>query len=122
MFRSMMVGLGRLIEYPEWTAVAILPVDHPLVRPQTVVALSNATASAAIPSFDGKHGHPICMRRSVVELIIDGTLTGPTLREVLKSVNAVDLPVDDPGIMANCNTPEALARALEGHHSRRNRS
>jgi CTP:molybdopterin cytidylyltransferase MocA len=112
MFASLVFGLGRLMEHPDWRFVAILPVDHPLVSPSTVTALANATARAAIPSFNGKHGHPVCVARSVVEAIVEGKLTGPTLREILRSVDAVDVDVDDPGVITNCNTPEALATAL----------
>jgi len=113
MFASLVIGLGRLVEHPDWQIVAVLPVDHPLVSPNTVTALVNATARAAIPSFDGKHGHPVCLARSVVESIVNEKLIGPTLREVLRSVKAVDVPVDDPGVITNCNTPEALAAALK---------
>jgi hypothetical protein len=31
---------------------------------------------------------------------------------VLHAVDTVDVAVDDPGVIANCNTPEALAAAL----------
>ncbi len=113
MFASLVTGLSHLMEHPDWQIVAILPVDHPLVSPSTVTALANATARAAIPSFNGKHGHPVCLARSVVETIVEGKLIGPTLREVLRSVDAVDVAVDDPGLTTNCNTPEALATALE---------
>lgn len=113
MFASLVTGLARLVEFPNWRVVAILPVDHPLVSPQTFVALSDSRATAAIPSFNGKHGHPVCVARSIVESIVDETLTGPTLREVLQSVDTVDLSVDDPGVISNCNTPEALAAALK---------
>jgi molybdenum cofactor cytidylyltransferase len=92
--------------------VALLPVDNPLVTANAVIALANTTAPAAIPSFGGKHGHPVCVTRSVVQNIVDGELAGPTLREVLRLVEAVDVPVDDVGVISNCNTPEALSEAL----------
>ncbi len=113
MFASLVTGLSRLMENPDWRIVAVLPVDHPLVSPSSVAALASAPARAAIPSFFGKHGHPVCLARSVAETIVDGKLTGPTLREVLRSVDAVDVDVDDPGVITNCNTPEALATALK---------
>jgi CTP:molybdopterin cytidylyltransferase MocA len=118
MFASLKAGLGLLIEHPGWQAVAVLPVDHPLVNPKTVTALLYSEAKAAIPSFNGKHGHPIRIDRRVVEDIALGSLTGPTLREVLRAAEAVDVPVDDPGVTTNCNTPEALAKALESSHQR----
>jgi len=49
----------------------------------------------------------------VIEQILDGRLSGPTLREVMRSVDAVDVSVEDAGVVSNCNTPESLAEALE---------
>ena len=112
MFGSLRAGLGRLIGTPSWRVVAVLPVDHPLVRPETIIELVAVAGPAAIPSFNGKHGHPICLARTVAESIACGDAAGPTLREVLHAVGAVSLPVDDPGVIANCNTPAALADAL----------
>ena len=89
-----------------------MPVDHPLIRPETVRALAAVGVGAVIPSFNGKHGHPICIDREVVTSIVCGDFNGPTMREILKAVGAGDLEVDDPGVVANCNTPAALIAAL----------
>ena len=112
MFGSLRAGLGRLVETPSWRVVAVLPVDHPLVRPETVIELAAVAGPAAIPSFNGKHGHPICVDREVASAIVRGELAGPTLREVLRAVGAAEVQVDDSGVVANCNTPAALAAAL----------
>jgi len=116
MFGSLRTGLSRLIDDPSWRAVAILPVDHPLVRADTVKALAIAGVPAAIPSFKGKHGHPVCVDRDVALAIVGEEFTGPTLREVLHEVDAFDVEVDDPGVVTNCNTPEALSEALKSCH------
>lgn len=112
MFESLACGLARLLPDPNWERVVVLPVDHPLVRPATVRALAVADAEAAIPAYRGKHGHPIAIARTVAERVARGELGGPTLREVLRAVATVEVAVDDPGVTANCNTPEALAVAL----------
>ncbi len=112
MFESLTVGLARLLADARWDRVVVLPVDHPLVTPDTVRALSAARAEAAIPVHRGKHGHPVMLRRSLAEGIASGALAGPTLRDVLRAAGAVDVPVRDAGVTANCNTPEALAAAL----------
>ncbi len=117
MFASLVTGLRHLVEHPDWRTVALLPVDHPLVHSSSVSALVDTAALAAIPSYRGKHGHPVCLARSVVERILSGDLAGPTLREVLRSVGAVDVDVDDPGVAANCNTPDVLRDALRPHDS-----
>lgn len=113
MMASVRHGLGWLLERVGWERVILLPVDHPLVAPSTVAALAAAEAAAAIATWNGRHGHPLALSREVAERVADGRSPGPTLREVLREAGAVDVAVDDPGIRANCNTPEALREALE---------
>ncbi|HPW56558.1 MAG: NTP transferase domain-containing protein [Thermoanaerobaculaceae bacterium] len=115
MFASLVVGLDRLLAEPAWQVAVILPVDHPLVLAATIAKLAAALdgrGAAARPVHGGKHGHPIAVARPVAERIVAGELSGPTLREVLRAVETVDVPVDDPGVVANCNTPERLTAAL----------
>ena len=117
MFASIKAGLGCLVDFSVWEKVALLPVDHPLVKASSVTTLVSGAALAAIPSHNGKHGHPVCLARSVVEGIVSGEFVGPTLREVLRSVGAVDVPVEDTGVITNCNTPAALSAALRATNS-----
>jgi CTP:molybdopterin cytidylyltransferase MocA len=119
MFESLRFGLQHLLADDAWGAVVVLPVDHPLVAPATVRSLAGTEGPAVLPSHNGKHGHPVKLARAVAERIVAGELAGPTLREVLHEVGTVDVAVDDPGVTANCNTPEALAAAvvrLHRHH------
>lgn len=115
MFASLRVGLGRLLTVTGWNVVVVLPVDHPLARPSTARALVEAVGGgvqAVRPGHRGKHGHPIGLARSVAEAVVAGELPGPTLREVLHAAAVADVDVDDPGVTANCNTPERLASVL----------
>ena len=82
MFASIKVGLDRLMDFREWGNAALLPVDHPLVTAGAVTALLNTKMPAAIPSFRGKHGHPVCLDRDVAVGIVEGQYPGLTLREV----------------------------------------
>ena len=112
MFASLGCGLRRLTEASSWATVVVLPVDHPLVDGATVAAVAAAAAPAAIATTPaGRHGHPIALSRGLAEAVVAGWFVGPTLREVLRASRAVDAAVDDPGVRANCNTPEALAAA-----------
>ncbi len=113
MFASIRVGLSFLVQSEDWDRLAVLPVDHPLVQAETIRKLGAAEGGAVIASFRGKHGHPIVIDRSIVASIVAGDLNGPTMREVLREIVAVDLEVDDPGVVANCNTPESLSEALK---------
>lgn len=114
MFTSLLIGVRSVSGDPDWQRLAVLPVDHPLVRPGTVRELAAARGVAAVPSFGGKHGHPVCLARSLVDQLKFGELEGRNLREALRSVARVEVDVGDPGVIANCNTPAALAAALEG--------
>ena len=117
MFGSLRTGLSCLILNPGWRRVAVLPVDHPLVDPTTVKALVASNERAVIPSYKGKHGHPICLERAIASAIAGGEFGGPTLREVLREVGAVGVDVSDRGVVANCNTPAALSEALRAANS-----
>ena len=122
MFASLACGLRRLVETEGWTTVVVLPVDHPLVRAATVATVAAAASPAAIATTpEGRHGHPIALSRGLAEAVVAGWFRGPTLREVLKASRAVDAVVDDPGVRANCNTPEALAEAWEEVRETRDR-
>jgi CTP:molybdopterin cytidylyltransferase MocA len=112
MLASIRVGLGRLLDDPGWLAVAVLPVDHPLVAAGSVRALAAVAASSTVPVYRGKRGHPVCLARSVAIAIVRQELPGPTLREALRAAGRHDVAVDDPGVVANCNTPERLRQAL----------
>lgn len=118
MFASLRTGLAETVGAGEWHTVVVLPVDHPLVRPATVAAVAAAAEPAAIATVAGRHGHPVALSRAVAELVAWGWHRGPTLREVLRDARAVDAAVDDPGVRANCNTPERLAEAwaATNHH------
>jgi len=111
MFASLRHGLSFLLQLDHWSAVVMLPVDHPLVLPSTVATLVAAGPPAARPRLDGRHGHPICLWRACAAHIVT-TTTETNLRQVLRRVGAADVEVDDPGVRANCNTPDALAHAL----------
>jgi CTP:molybdopterin cytidylyltransferase MocA len=113
MFASLEVGLRHLIQYEDWRVVAVQPVDHPLVSAATVRALAEAARPAAVPSFRGKHGHPVCLDRDLASAVACGEIAGPTMRDVLREMGARDVRVEDAGVVVNCNTPEALRAALE---------
>ena len=112
-FASLRRGAAAALAAGPWDVLVVQPVDHPLVRSATVRRLVGIGAQAVVPSYVGRSGHPVVLGRGVVAALVDGSEPGPTLREVLVRAGAATVDVDDPGVVANCNTPAALASAME---------
>jgi CTP:molybdopterin cytidylyltransferase MocA len=113
MLASLRRGAAVALGQPSWTRLVVLPVDHPLVLPATIQALTAVAASAVLPVFGGRGGHPVVLARNLAERLVADPAAGPTLRDVLSRVDVVRLEVTDGGVTANCNTPKALADAIE---------
>jgi CTP:molybdopterin cytidylyltransferase MocA len=112
---SLRLALSALADTAE--AVAYLPVDHPKVRPETVVSLREALlasqAPLALPLYDGKRGHPALFRRALFPALMDPGLDGGARTVVHAHLDeAILLEVDDPGVVTDIDTPEAYRRAF----------
>jgi len=118
---SVQSGLNAL---PPGLDVLLWPVDHPFVRTSTVDLLTSVRDSDAlgvwfIPAFEGRGGHPVLWRESVrkeiLELRPDAPIRslipefGPQVRRV---------PVEDPGVVANVDTPDRYRAAFDEWQAR----
>jgi molybdenum cofactor cytidylyltransferase len=100
----------------DWRAVIVALGDMPFVRIETLRALADAAAEAMIvaPSHDGRRGNPVAWGRDFFAAL--GGLSGDRGGRALIDAHAAQLrilPVDDPGILIDVDTPEALAAARE---------
>jgi molybdenum cofactor cytidylyltransferase len=95
------------------TAAVVLPVDHPLVRSDTVRALveaAHADPDAVVrPVLRGQPGHPTLFPRSAFDALRDPALRRGA-RSVVESARTVDIAVEDEGVRADIDTPEAYRR------------
>jgi molybdenum cofactor cytidylyltransferase len=111
---SMQCGLGAVP--PEATGVLFTLVDHPAVAPATIDALLAGPRAALVrvPRYHGRRGHPIWFSRDIVPEFLALPVTGAA-RDVVRSHTAQTefLDVDDPGILADIDDPEAY-RGLTG--------
>jgi molybdenum cofactor cytidylyltransferase len=118
---SVQAGLRAL---PVDRDILFWPIDHPFVSPRTVQVLTSLLDRDPlgvwfIPTYQGHGGHPVAwrsvLRRDLLELRPDAPIRallpefGPQVRR---------LPVDDPGVIANVDTPEAYRAAHEDWLSR----
>lgn len=96
-------------------AVLVWPVDHPAVSPATARALVGAfagdAAAVVVPSFEGKHGHPILLRADVAVEVAKLGDDEPLRNAVWRVPARVRvLAVEDAGILVNVDTPEDAMR------------
>ena len=94
--------------------------DQPLVRPDTFTAMSRAWAQATprprvvLPTYDGKHGHPILLASDGAHEIL--SLRGEqTLRSYTstQSKRTLELAIDDPAVLSDIDTPQDYQTAIE---------
>ena len=98
--------------------VLLWPVDHPFVARTTVESLLRARDSDLlgvwfIPTFEGRGGHPVLWRTAVRADILDLRPDAP-LRSLLPEFGpqVSRIPVDDPGVIANVDTPDEYREAF----------
>ena len=110
---SIAVGIKAL---PDTTQFALLCLgDMPFVQAQTYQALVSAsqnygTDAIFIPTFHGKRGHPVLWGKRYFRAL--SALTGDIGGRDIVRQNAekiIEIPVDDPGILIDLDTPEMLA-------------
>jgi len=97
--------------------VALLPVDHPGVRPETVARLVQSflegDAPLVLPTSGGRRGHPAILSRRLFPSLLDPGLQGGARAVVHRHLaEALLVEVDDPGILADIDTPEAYRSAF----------
>jgi len=113
---SVRIGLRALP--PDWNAVAVLPVDVPLVSVQTVAQLVAAAgeepAPLLLPFHNGVAGHPVVLTRTGASELLERDWD-EGMRSLIMS-HARDLRevrVDDPGILIDVDTPEDYWRYVK---------
>jgi molybdenum cofactor cytidylyltransferase len=117
-FSSLQVGLHEVLNHGRDAAMITL-IDRPPVSADTIRALRSffeASADgiwAVVPEFSGQRGHPFIAGRELIEAFLQAPATG-NAREVIHEHQAhVEyLPVNDPFVALNVNTPGDYAALL----------
>jgi molybdenum cofactor cytidylyltransferase len=118
-FSSLRIGVQEVLNRGRDAAILTL-VDRPPATPATVQKVrevfcaSEPDTWAVVPEHAGRHGHPIVVGREMITAFLGAPETS-TARDVehASQPHIVYVPVDDPNITVNVNTPEdyaALAR------------
>jgi molybdenum cofactor cytidylyltransferase len=113
MFASVRVGVGALDEGLD--GFFVLPADCPFVSAETYAALISAFVAhdgvrAVVPEFGGRGGHPVLLPAFTRGVVLAAPLT-MILREVLRDLRPLRVPVDDDAVLMDLDTADDL-RAL----------
>lgn len=120
-FSSLQAGLQEVLSRGRDAAMITL-VDRPPVQPETIQTLATAFEKAlhdrkwaVVPEYQGKHGHPILAGREMIEAFLRAPATS-NAREVEHAHQAAIeyLPVADPLVAVNVDTPEQYAALSAG--------
>jgi CTP:molybdopterin cytidylyltransferase MocA len=100
----------------DWTAALICLGDMPFVTPATLQALADAGREDRVvaPVHEGRRGNPVAWGRTFFPALaaLTGDVGGGSILEGAGD-RLISLPVDDPGILIDIDTPEALAAARD---------
>jgi molybdenum cofactor cytidylyltransferase len=93
--------------------VLFSPVDYAHVRESTVrLVAAGGPAMVVQPSFAGKHGHPVWIRRPVVEALLAAPVDDAP-RDVVRRFERHFIEVDDAGCVMDCDDPAAYSAVRE---------
>ncbi|MFZ1919452.1 MAG: NTP transferase domain-containing protein [Terriglobales bacterium] len=115
-FSSLQAGLQEVLNRGQDAALITL-VDRPPAKPATIEALDEAFDHAlregkwaAVPEYQGNHGHPILIGREMIEAFLKAPPSS-SAREVQHAHQdkIAYVAVEDPQVVANVDTPEQYA-------------
>jgi molybdenum cofactor cytidylyltransferase len=112
-FSSLQVGLQEVLSHGRDAAMLTL-VDRPPAQARTIKKLRETLDNAGtrskwavVPEYAGKHGHPIVLRREMIEKFLRAPSTA-TAREIEhEHQERIEyVLVDDPLVTVNVDTPQ----------------
>ncbi|WP_428396105.1 nucleotidyltransferase family protein [Lichenicoccus sp.] len=112
---SLRCGIAGAAAACQADAALVCLGDMPMVRSATLDTLiqragEQATALACVPTLQARRGNPVLWRRDMFANLM--ALTGDRGGRALldrRAGEVLDVPVDDPGILLDFDTPERLA-------------
>jgi molybdenum cofactor cytidylyltransferase len=115
-FSSLRVGLHEVLNRGSDAAMVTL-VDRPPVRSETIETLEAAFERAiaqrkwaVIPEYQAEHGHPVLLGRELLEAFLKAPETSSARDVEHAHQSEIEyVPVDDPLVVVNVDTPEQYA-------------
>jgi len=119
-FSSLQAGLQEVLNRGRDAAIVTL-VDRPPAEVETIQQLRAAFLGgdertwAVVPEYQGRHGHPFLIGREMIEAFLRAPVHS-TARDVehANQKHILYLPVNDPLVAANVDTPEDFEKLRAG--------
>jgi molybdenum cofactor cytidylyltransferase len=111
---SLLAGL-RKADRPGVRAVMVVPVDAPMVMPETVsklIAVFRDTSGSVIRArYQGRNGHPVIFARTLFDELRHASPQAGA-KAVLRAHQdtIINVDVEDAGVVGDIDTPEDYAR------------
>jgi molybdenum cofactor cytidylyltransferase len=106
---SLQTGLAAVAN----DAAIFSPVDYAHVKEATVRQVANGDPAQVFqPEFEGQHGHPVWIRRPVIDALLATPVNGAA-RDTIRRFDRTFIEVDDPGCVLDCDNPAAFAAVQE---------
>ncbi len=113
--------MQEVLNYGRDAAIVTL-VDRPAADVETVQEIKAAFLSqgeriwAAVPEFQGKHGHPFAIGREMMEAFLRAPVSS-SARDVehANQEHIRYIPVTDPLVAGNVDTPEEFEKLRTGN-------
>ena len=110
---SLRLGLNQGAQLCPWMLVAL--VDQPAVAPSTYLALTRAAQTREghlwVPSHGGRRGHPVVFGQAMYGDLLAAPLDQGARWAVSRHrERRQEVPVDDPEVLLDVDTPEDLRR------------
>lgn len=115
LFESARIGFEYIKD--KCDKVIFTPVNTPMFSPKTLEALLSVDAQIVTPSYNGRGGHPIILKSTIIPTILEYK-DNEGLRSILGSLDKyrVRVNVCDDGILENVKRGEILKEKVEKHN------
>jgi molybdenum cofactor cytidylyltransferase len=109
--RSTSIRLGATALPDDVDSILVQSVDQPV--PASVLdALVAARAEVAVPTYQGRRGHPVCFGGPLLRELRQVSEVDQGLRAVVRRHTVTEVPVDSESVVWNLNDPGAYAMAV----------
>ena len=119
-FSSLQAGLREVLNRGRDAAIVTL-VDRPPAETETIQQLRAAFLGgdeqtwAVVPEYGGRHGHPFVVGREMIEVFLRAPVHSSAREaEHANQAHIRYLPVSDPLVVANVDTPEDFEKLRAG--------